>query len=116
MTITEERLVDIVNPHKNSPWQFVVCRNYKYDETGARLSKIAVAALLVDGRDHTNQKLSMKVGKDGVAIYAQSPYHPQFLMEDFENNLHNACPETKFSHQSCAYKFTLEETTIANCT
>ena len=103
MTITEERLVDLVNPHKNSAWQFVVCKNCKYEETGTRLSKIVVATSLVDRRDHANQRFSVKVSKDGSVIYARSPYHPQFLMEDFEKNFHNACPETKLAHQAYAY-------------
>ena len=116
MTITEERLANIVNLHKNGPWQFAVCKNCKYEEAGTRLSKIVMAMSLVDRRDHTNQWFSVKVSEDGSVIYAWFPYHPQFLMEDFEKNFHNACPKTKLAHQAYAYKFTQEKRTIADCT
>ena len=99
--------IDLQNPERNAPWQFVPCVNCYDSHSQQQMTNIVMATPVHDPSDFQKKFFHVKLSDDGSSIFAQTPHQPNFMSANWQTAFANSCTNTQKAHS--AYHASLQE-------
>eukprot|EP00536_Pseudo-nitzschia_multiseries_P004931 jgi/Psemu1/11306/gm1.11306_g len=115
MCVAHEIKINLDKLQKKGPWIFVVASNCYVPQSSAKMDKIVMSTSFSDRMDMAAQQCLMKVNQEGFIIYAQTLYHPDFMITKPESNFQKCDASTIAAHKALALKLSQDKIGRDDC-